>query len=188
MINNSLSIRTVNASIKIEKTDPKMQIEGQIPELHLEKSKSNFMIHNRPAKLLIDSYSFNRQLERKKIMDVVYDLARYGKRKGREAVAEKSSEGDSMMKIENKGDPIVQIAKNNAYRLTRATVKIRMLDKPVRIDYRKGRIDTSYVPSRIEARLRGKLRIEATPGRVDISANYPKVIVEVAGKNINYKV
>ncbi|MGM0508345.1 MAG: DUF6470 family protein [Fusobacteriota bacterium] len=191
MINTPiLKINTIDAKVNIKKRDAQMNIKGNQADMTLKRKKHRFQVNTKDAKVEIDNYPAFRQFDNSKTtMDMERKVSSESMQKSYKAIAQYSSDGDAMMNIENSsGNVLAKIAADKAFGDLEREIGLQHFPKEnIKIRVKKGNVRTNYIPGKIETNVRKNLQISSTPGKIDISANYPKVIIDLKGKNINYK-
>lgn len=187
-----INISPLNSNIQINKSDAKLHINGQHASMQVYKTGDYFEIDKRDAKIHINNYGPDKQLYRKKIMDMTEEIAQEGQIGVSKGISRYVSDGETMMRIENKGNVIPRLAKKNS-EPSRMQVNIDYFPKePIQISASEASMQVNSAPAKIEVESHSNLQIEAEAPRVEINVDrYPKVIVDVEGfkgNNIDYLV
>lgn len=188
-----INITPLNSNLYINKTDAKMHIRGQDASMQIHKTGDYFQINKRDAKLNINNYGPDKQLHRKKIMDMTAEIAQEGQIGASKGVSRFVSDGQAMMKIENKGNVIPLISKKNSEQGSKSELNISYFPaEPIQINVSEARVEVNHQASKIEVESHKNLQIDAERGNVQVNVDrYPKVIIDVEGlkgNNVDYLV
>ncbi|RWZ55033.1 hypothetical protein EQV77_13000 [Halobacillus fulvus] len=144
-----LQVQTMPARIGIKKNDAVHEYQQFKADQSIEQPKADLMIRQRPGKLTIDQSKAWSNLHLKSSFERTRDTAAFAEQTWMEGLARVAQEGDELMKIENKGNPIAdQAARNVGFNF----------------DYKPGNtpvhelVQTSY---------------EANPTEIDVKRNAP---------------
>ncbi|MYL54005.1 hypothetical protein GLW08_11715 [Pontibacillus yanchengensis] len=127
-----LGLRTQNAKVTLQQ--PKADVSIQQPEADLS-------IKQHPPKLSIDQSNAWRNLDLKNVFERTRELAKHGNQTWSENLAKMAQEGDQMMRIENKGNPIASIAKRSGHWNFDIQVGGMPVYDLVSIDYQPGKAE-----------------------------------------------
>ncbi|WP_139491160.1 DUF6470 family protein [Brevibacillus dissolubilis] len=105
-----LRMQSVFAQLGLQINKPVQEIEQPQAELNLTQEAAILEIRQPKGELTIDTTEGQNNLDLRGILLRTRDNAEYGYQKAMEAIAQISSEGDRLSKIENKGKPIADIA------------------------------------------------------------------------------
>jgi hypothetical protein len=139
-----LGIRTHHANLTIEQPTAMLSIQQPPGKLNISST---------PSRLTIDQIKAREDVDLKSVFKRTEESAQFGYRDLLEGIARRASEGNQLMKIENKGNPIAMIAKEN-------TTK-------------EDQFNIGWIPSH------GSVKINYTPKRIDIQFEQQKPIIEV---------
>ncbi len=186
----SLKIHTDNSNVKLRTEDAKVRISGQEADFELKKTKGRFDIRQKADTIEIDTYRAYRQLGLESPQDLMRSQGRKSERKARENLSSYVRDGEAMMKIENKGKPILKIAEKNAHKEDNVELNVTHFPKtPIDIRVKKGYLKVEAEPDRVEAKVKQQLKIDVKPGGVYTTVdNYPKVNIETVGEVYDSKV
>lgn len=114
----SLQIRIQSTPMKIglQIDKPIQQIEQRKAIQSIEQPKAKVSIETVPAKLNIDQSKARADLGFKPIPQLAAEFAKESIQAGLEGIARRARQGDELMKIENKGNPIIAQAIENGNR------------------------------------------------------------------------
>ncbi|MBU8905988.1 DUF6470 family protein [Desertibacillus haloalkaliphilus] len=111
----SIQISTTNAKIGIQTNRPTLEIKQPHADVQIRQEHFDHVhISRRAAKLYIDQSEAFADAGLKSAMRVNEEAFEKGKQKALQYMAKVSQEGDRLMKIENGGGQIPQIAKANS--------------------------------------------------------------------------
>jgi len=182
-----LSISTKPGLIGIQTTPGQWNMESRPARLEVHQEHAAVIIETQKPVLEIDQYQSMAQMGYKTTGDVALELARLGRQKAMEFVANKTDEGNRLKAIEKGGNPIREIAIDKAwpqkqrqggftpivgpeFRATPGEVIITppQVNNPVHIGY-----EADYVP--------GELNIQYTAAKVEVyMRQYPEVNIDVS--------
>lgn len=151
-----LEIRQTFAQIGLKPYRPPMTIHQPNADMEIRQTHAeNIQITNEPGTLTIDQSEAFASINH--IPPLKRALQFYAKSipKIHEYIAKKREEGDRLMKIEDGGNPIAEIAAENS-KLTNSEVVYRLLPKPlsVKIHYEPGEFRVDVKPDRIDIKVK----------------------------------
>ncbi len=186
----SLKIDTQRSNLQMEAKDAKLDISGQDAKMDVQVEKGDFKVRQKSDTLEINNYPAFKQLNSYKLQDLMEKVNEESKQKTSEAINRYVQDGDAMMKIENKGTPLIEIAKQHANTVGKTNLNVTHFPKePIEISVKKGYLDIEAIPDKVSTNVQKNLRIEVTPGGVYTTLDkLPKVNVEVVGEQIDSKV
>lgn len=100
-----------NAKARLDVTDPVLNLKIKDPQVQLSSQPLQLEIHQPAAELIIDNYPSTYSRGIKNNVDFDRDNARKGMQTVYAAIGKIASEGARLAKIENKGQPLAQLAK-----------------------------------------------------------------------------
>lgn len=109
-----IQIRSTYAQIQIETQPGEQTIEQPKANQHIEQPEAELYIERRQGKLTIDQTQARADMDLKSVFRRTEEFAQNGKQAWLEGLARRVRQGDQLMKIENKGNPIALIAKENS--------------------------------------------------------------------------
>ncbi|KKB41130.1 DUF6470 family protein [Bacillus thermotolerans] len=139
------------AQMVISTERPRQSIEQPKAELVLQQPKPELTIRRTPAKLTIDQTKAREDVDLKSVFRRTEEAAQLGQRDALQGIARRAAEGDELMRIENKSNPIPSHAKRNS-------------EGPEK------QFNIGWVPSH------GSVKIDYTPGKVEIDVKTNPVI------------
>ncbi|MFD1779990.1 DUF6470 family protein [Fredinandcohnia salidurans] len=159
------------AKIGIRKNNPIQEIQQPKADLSIEQPKAELTIQTTPGKLTIDQSQARADMDLKSISQRIAEAADKGYRDSLEGVARRAQEGNELMKIENGGNPISQIAKRNS---EGPELQFNIGWIPSHFS-----VKTNYVPAEVDIQVKVNKPVinaninkpihEYTPGKVDIT-------------------
>ncbi|MCC3356942.1 DUF6470 family protein [Bacillus sp. REN16] len=109
-----IRLQSQNAKIGIRTTQPVQEIQQPKANLSIEQPKAELSIQTKPGKLTIDKTEAWADMDLKHISRRNSEAADQGYQDSLEGIARRAQEGNELMRIENSGSPIAQIAKRNS--------------------------------------------------------------------------
>ena len=109
-----IEIRTTNAEISINKAPSRLEIQSRYAKLEQQSQQPNLNIHTERPTVEIDQYECWASVGLKGPVDLTRDFARRANQQVLEGIARRVSDGNALAAIENGGNVIASIAKNNA--------------------------------------------------------------------------
>lgn len=158
-------IRLQSTSAKIEITIQKdnMFIEQPHADVNIQQPNAEMQIDRVPSKLTIDQTKARAEVGIKSAAQTIADAAQQGQQDVLQGIARRVHEGDELMKIENHGNAIADIAKNTP---------------PIP----QHEFELGFVPSI------GSVKIDYDPGSLTINWKINKPIIDIKANKpiINY--
>ncbi|WP_042142651.1 DUF6470 family protein [Paucisalibacillus sp. EB02] len=153
-------------------TQPAMQeIHQPKADLSIQQPHAEISMQTTPSKLTIDQTQAWEDMNLRSAFRLTEKLAQDGQQAIAEGTGRRASQGTELMKIENKGNPLVSQAFQNAYEPPRSLgIKFIPSLHAVKINYEPSKVDVNVKPNKpiIETRV-NKPEINYVPGSVDIS-------------------
>ncbi|MGE7769389.1 DUF6470 family protein [Viridibacillus arvi] len=158
-----IQIRTTDAKVKLNISDPVQHIEQPKAQQHIEQPAAILDIKTKRGQLHIDSSQARRDVGNFPTGEFVRQFAQQGLQKVQQGTARRASEGRQMMQIEKGGNVIPSLAKQNG--------------TPPPKD-----LGITWIPS-VDS-----VKISYTPGTTDINitSQKPKIDVQVGDVVHNY--
>ncbi|MZP29476.1 hypothetical protein GTO91_07125 [Heliobacterium undosum] len=144
------------AKLDAEHTNPRVEISRTPPRVQIDQTAARASVGFRTSNALEEDFAA-------KAMQQSYEY-----------IARKAGEGDRIGAIENKNDPIPDIAWENAFPGAPDVNIASMPGARPQFHYQPGRLQTQFVPGDVHFRL--------TPGRVQGEYQPSRVITEVVQK------
>lgn len=169
------------AHITIQQTDGKQRIRQTEASLSIQQPKAEMTIKTTPSKLDINQTQAWEDMNIMHIFKRIEKFANEGLQAANEGTARRARQGDAMMKIENKGNPIASQAIQNAFDdMKKLGIKFIPSMSAVKINYKPAdvNIDVNINKPIINAEPH-KPQIEFTPGSVNVSMqNYQSLEID----------
>ncbi|GEN57096.1 hypothetical protein GCM10012290_17400 [Halolactibacillus alkaliphilus] len=172
-----LRINQQFARIGIESNDATVDIKQGPAEIEIQQPNANININTKPGKLTIDQSQAFADLGQYPIGEAIRREANEGLQKVQEGSRRRRRQGDMMMKIENGGDPLKLIAKQNAPR------QVRSFNIGFIPSYGSVKID--YQPAEVEVNNQANKPIINTK-QTPVSQSYQRGNVDVYLQQKNY--
>lgn len=109
-----LKIKAEMGKIGIQTKDARLSIHQQQADMKIRQPKAGMNIQFVPAKLLIDQSKAFSEENLKPVSEMIADYANRGRKAVLQGIARRVEEGDTLMKIENGGHPIADLAKKDS--------------------------------------------------------------------------
>lgn len=186
----SIQISTVNGQIGISKDPTTVQMRQPMADMKMRQPHADVKYIQRDAKINIDQTEAFADAGLKHISRHIREWAEKGKQQVSKATATIASQGDQMMKIENKGSVIPQIAKTNSEDPMR-DINIAFIPSSVskvKINYTPGEFKVNAQPKEVEIEIKpNKPVIKVNPGNTNIYLKQKSAIsFSVVGLNVDY--
>lgn len=189
-----IRLQSQTAQIELKTNPAKQSIEQPGPDLDLQQPPAELHIDRTPAVLSIDQSEARADVDLKSIRRRVEEFAQNGYREWLNGIARRAQEGNELMRIENGGNPIASIAKQNGKLLPTYEFNIGYVPKAgsVKIDFQPTKLDIQWdIKKPINNTQARKPIIEYQPGTVDIRMKrYQDVQIDFANLKfvgINYE-
>ena len=164
-----------DAKARLNVTDPMLSLKINDPEVQISSQPVQLEIHQPAAELTIDNYPSDYSRGIKNNMDFDRDNARKGMQALYAFIGKIASEGAMLAKIENKGNPLAQLAKQSL-EPTPLEINIASVAQPT-IKVTPHPADVKVLPGRLNIGLnQGTVDGQLQRGTVDITMlQYPNV-------------
>ncbi|GGE84915.1 DUF6470 family protein [Priestia taiwanensis] len=152
--------------INIEK--PVQDIQQPKAELQIEQAKSKLNIETEKSELTIDSQQARDEIDLKSIRTRIEEHAQLGYKAWLDAIGKMSSQGDELMRIENRGNVIAaQAEENGSAPIYDTNIAFIPSYGSVKINYKPAKVNISFdtTPANIQVKL-NKPILNYTPGKV----------------------
>jgi hypothetical protein len=157
-----ISINTKQARIEIEQPSADVSIQQPVANMELERTPSRLSIDQTKAREDVDLKSINKRIE---------EAAHWGHQDVLEGIARRIHEGEELMRIEDRGNPINKQAKQH-HSLPDHEFGIGWIPSAgsVQINYDPGKLDINWKVNKpiIESKY-NKPIINYYPGKVDVN-------------------
>lgn len=159
------------AQIQLDTQPAKQSIEQPKAELDIQQPKAELNIQTTPSKLMIDQTKAWEDMDLKHIFRRIEEFAQNGRNDWLEGMARRRQDGDELMRIENKGNPLVQQAQRNS---EKPPMQFNIGWIPshfsVKIDYQPSKVNIDWKVNKVENNTRvNKPIIDYQPGTVTTS-------------------
>ncbi|WP_050616461.1 DUF6470 family protein [Bacillus testis] len=140
-----IRLESQSAMISIQTNDAELELQQPQAELDIQQPKAEMSLERTPARLTIDQTAAWEAMGFKSISRSSKEYATNGKQELMEGMARRTQEGDALMKIENGGNPIQQIAKQNSER-TEIQFNIGFIPPigSVKLEYEPAKVDIDW--------------------------------------------
>ena len=151
-----IRLESISAQISIHTNKAQQSIEQPKADVSIQQPKADLKIETTPANLSIDQTEAWADMDLKHISRRVAEAANQAKKDALEGIARRAQEGQQLMRIEDGGNPIADIAKKNGA-------------KPIYP------FNIGYIPSA------GSVKIQFEPAKVniDVKSNKPNINVSI---------
>lgn len=187
----SIRITQTYGRIGIRQYPAKINIEQNLPNADIMQHKAELKIENILPKVYIDQSECFAELGIKTALRLTKDFYDESLRAGLESISKIAQEGERLMRIEDGGDPIIEIAEESMYEeLCEINVDIAPKSRP-QIEVREGKaeIEVKPMPPIINWAVYPKANIDATRHKVDIYMEvWPDIKFEYVGNNIDREI
>lgn len=185
-----IKMSTDSSNIKMQKIDPQMDISGQNASFQIQKKEGDFKIRQKADTVEIDSHPAFRQLNSYNPQELMIKEKQKAENKTVDAISQYVRDGETLMKVENKGTPLIDIAKSHSNTSNNVSLNIEHFPKdPIEVNVTKGYLEVDSTPDKIETFAQSNLRIDVQPGGVYTTIDkYPKVNVDIIGDLYDSKV
>jgi Family of unknown function (DUF6470) len=169
------------ARINMVSQPARQEIRQPKADLTMEQPRADISMRTTPSKLTIDQTQAWEEMNLLSIERLNEKYAQDGKQAVLEGIGRRASQGTELMKIENKGNPLISQSYQNAYEPMK-DLSIKFVPSPfaVKIHYQPSEVEIDVRPNKpiIEARA-NKPEITYVPGSLDISmANYQSLEID----------
>jgi hypothetical protein len=176
-----LGLRITRGVQHIEQPQAEMKIRQQTAEMDIETT---------PGQLTIDQTQAWEDMNLMSIFKRIDEVVRNGYQDCLSYLAKTSSQGDQLMRIENKGNPLISQAKQNSEDpLLDYNVGFIPSAFSVKMNYRPAKLNIDWKTHSPDIQVRiKKPRHHYTPGTVKgVMQQLPSLNIEVIGLNIDQK-
>lgn len=176
-----IRLQSTRAEIAIRTTPAVQTIEQPPADLSIEQPPADMQIERTPPKLTIDQTKARADVDLKSIPQRTVEAAQQGRQDALSGVARRVQEGDAMMRIENGGNPLAELAKQHKL-LPEHEFGIGWVPAAgsVKINYDPGKTDINWKVNKpvIDSKL-NKPVIQYRPGTVSVNlAQYPSLKID----------
>lgn len=157
----------IKTGLQIQK--PVQKIEQPKADLSIQQPKADLEINTVPGKLSIDQSEARAEYGYKSAPRVIAEAAQKARQALLEGIERRASEGAQLMKIENKGNPIPQIAEANLFKEKQFGIGWIPSHGSVKLHYTPADVQVKVTPRQpiIDSQIRKPIH-EYTPGDVSV--------------------
>lgn len=170
MLLPQIRLESTFARIGIESPRGQQSIEQPRADIDIQQPQAEMTIDRTPSKLSIDQTQAWEEMDLKHIFRRIEEFADLGYQDHLTGIARRAQEGDALMRIENGGNPIPEIARRNTEKIY--DYKLGFVPSPfsVKIDYQPAKVDIQWKVNKpiINSKAR-KAITEYKPSPVEIS-------------------
>lgn len=182
-----IRLQSTNAQIEIYTQKGNLEMEQPAAELSIQQPPAEMQIDRKPSRLTIDQTQARADVDLKSIFKRTEEVAQFGRQDWLNGIARRAQEGEELMKIENKGNPIAEQAKRHVLR-PEHQFNIGWIPSAgsVKISYDPGKVDIHWKVNKpiVESKY-NKTIINYTPAKVDVQLKqYPSLQIDFA--NLKY--
>lgn len=166
-----IRLQSQMAKIELTTNPAKQSIQQPGPDLDLQQPPAELHITRTPSKLLIDQTEARADIDLKSIRRRVEEFAKNGYQEWLNGIARRAQEGNELMRIEKKGNPIASISKENSKLYPTYDFNIGFVPKAgsVKIDFEPTKLDIEWeIKKPINNTTARKPIIDYQPGSVDV--------------------
>ncbi|WP_226678958.1 DUF6470 family protein [Mesobacillus jeotgali] len=175
-----IQIESFRGKIGIDIDKPIQKLEQKSAEISIEQKPAELTIKRDPGTLTIDQTLARENLDLKSIFKRNDENAVLSKQKVMEYINKIVQEGNELMKIENKGQPIIDQAKRSLERTTVFNTGNTPSQFSVKIDYTPSNINIDWKVNEPDIQVQVNQPIhEYTPGKPNIyMEQYPSINID----------
>jgi hypothetical protein len=166
-----IRLQSTNAQINIQSQKGQLEIQQPHAELSIQQPLAEMQIDRTPSRLTIDQTKAREDVDLKSISRRIEEAAQLGRQDWLQGIARRTQEGEELMKIENGGNPIAEIAKRKRF-LPEHEFGLGWIpsEGSVKINYDQAKVDIQWQVNKpiINSQI-NKPIINYTPGNVDIN-------------------
>jgi hypothetical protein len=175
-----IQIESIHSKIGIIIDKPIQKLEQKSAEISTKQNPAEMTIERDPGKLTIDQTLARENMDLKSIFKRNDENVGLSKQKVMEYINKTVQEGNELMKIENKGQPIIDQAKRSLERITVFNTGNTPSQFSVKIDYNPSKINIDWkvnIPD-IQVQVNQPMH-DYTPGEVNVfMEQYPSVNID----------
>lgn len=184
-----IRLESTSALIGLQTKNAVNHIEQPKADLSIEQPKAELTIQTTRSKLTIDQTQARADVDLKSVFRRTEESAQRGYQDLLEGIARRAQQGNELMKIENKGNPIANQAKENGHKPMKefglvfipsaGSVKIHYEPAQVKVNFKqqKPKIDVTvnkpiynYEPGKVDVYLERKNDLKISFEMIDIKA------------------
>ncbi len=163
-----LQVQTTSAKLGLQINKPIQEIEQPKATLTIEQPAAIIEMSTTPSELTIDTTENRAALDLMSMFRRGDEVAQYSQQKVQEGIARRAQEGQQLVKIENGGNPLADIIKQNTDRPV-AELGIRFVGNSLQLkrSFTPGQVNINVTPQKpiIDAQINKPIH-HYTPGTV----------------------
>ena len=145
-----LQVQTTKAQIILHTQKPVQEIEQPKANLDLQQPKAIQTMETTKAELSIDTEQARADVDLMSSARRVAEVAQYAAQKVQEGIGRRSEEGNQLMRIENGGSPISELAKQWGYQpYSSLGIKFIPSHGSVKVNFEPGSLDIKVEPQQV---------------------------------------
>ncbi|GIN85247.1 hypothetical protein J6TS2_16330 [Heyndrickxia sporothermodurans] len=177
------------AQIEMKTNSAKQTIEQPRAELDLQQPPAEMSINRTPSQFSVDSTEARADVDMKSIRRRIEEFAQNGYQEWLNGIARRAQEGNELMRIENGGNAIANISKQNGKLFSTFDFNIGFVPKlgNVKIDFEPSKLDIEWKvnPPINNTKIRRPI-VDYIPGNVDIQLKqYQNLKIDFANLNFS---
>ena len=179
-----IEIKSVPISIEYKVNAAQLQQKSAMAEVEISRDKNGLSIKSRPIKVNIDTFEARNSIT-PSTRTSIQQAADKGLQFAYDATARFAEEGDMMLNIQLKQNPIPQIAAQRGLDDRQANINF-IPEAPVELDWIPGEMNIRYEMDKLNFDWKtGKQDLEFTPASIEFNIlEHPRVIIEYIGAPI----
>lgn len=186
----ALEIRQIYGQIGIKTQRAWLDIRQIPPKSHIEQRPPEAIIDRKLPKVHIDQTQCFAESGLKPILQLAKEFYQEGMEAALEATGRIAEEGTRLLRIEDRGNPIADIAYERAYRQYQYNM-VQMPKSRPNIEWDMGylNIDWKINPAKIEWEIHTNAINDVIPHKVDIyMKQWPDIEIRYVGNNVDQKI
>ena len=190
MVIPHLIMHSVQGKIGMRSSKGKLKIYYSNADLSIQQPKAELKIKKTSSKLYIDQTQAWNNLNLKSAFVRIRDMSNMGRQAVLEGIKRRVDQGDTLMKIENKGNPIKsQAIENSQSQGGYDTGHVPPTDA-VKIQYQPTQLDIQWHIHQPDIKVTThKPQYHYQPGELNIYVRqYPSLTINMAGNQVNMRV
>jgi len=186
----ALQIRQTYGQIGIETQRAWMDIRQIPPKAYIEQRPPEVIIDRKLPKVYIDQTQCFAESGLKPVLQLAREFYQNGLKAALEATGRIAEEGTRLVRIEDGGNPIADIAYEKGYREYQLTM-VQMPKSRPKIEWDPGYVNIHWKlnPARIEWEVHTMAEIDVIPHKVDIyMRQWPDIEIRYVGENVDQRI
>jgi len=173
-------LQLIPAKIDIQVQRGSLEMEQKPADLEIEQPKAQVTMERKPPQLTIDQTKAREDVGYKSVARATEDAATEGEQAVLEGIARRGQERQELLQIQNGGNAIAAIAKNNRQHIKQFGIGWIPSSNSVEISYNPGELNISIEAQKpiINSKI-NKPEMTFTPSKVNIQmAQYPSLEID----------